>query len=65
MPTYEIRSNGMNGHRPVYNVEERDVWDLLRYINVFYGKIRNVNINTPESGNAVIDGQFVYFKEVQ
>lgn len=65
MPKYEIRSDGMNGHRPVYTVGEKDVWDLLRYIDMFYGRIQHITLDLPSKGVVTINGNPVQFREVE
>ena len=63
---YEIRcEGGMNGHMPIHTVDERDVWDLLRYIDIFYGRIQYLTLNPPSEGIATVNGKPVHFMEVQ
>ena len=63
---YEIRCHGgMNGHRPVHTVDEKDVWDLLRYIDTFYGRIQYVTVGSSSEGMATVNGRTVLYKEVQ
>lgn len=55
----------MNGHMPIHTVDERDIWDLLRYIDIFYGRIQYLTIGSPSEGVATVNGKPVHFKEVE